>query len=80
MDLELHDKVALVTGGSRGIGRAIVHDFAKEGCHVAFSARGEEALKATEREVVELGGAIASSARPPRADAGFQRMLRRQWA
>ena len=58
MDLGLHDKVALVTGGSRGIGRAIVHDFAKEGCHVAFSARGEEALKATEREVVELGAQV----------------------
>src|SRR2546428_947940 len=58
MDLGLHGKVALVTGGSRGIGRAIVHDFAKEGCHVAFSARGEEALKATEREVAELGAKV----------------------
>jgi len=35
-----------------------VHDFAKEGCHVAFSARGEEALKATEREVAELGAKV----------------------
>src|SRR5262249_23962468 len=58
MDLGLHGKVALVTGGSRGIGRAIVHDFAKEGCHVAFSARGEEALKATEREAVALGAQV----------------------
>lgn len=58
MDLGLQGKVALVTGGSRGIGRAIVHDFAREGCHVAFSARGEEALKATEREVVELGAQV----------------------
>src|SRR5262245_64513995 len=58
MDLGLQSKVALVTGGSRGIGRAIVHDFAKEGCHVAFSARGEEALKATEREVVALGAQV----------------------
>ncbi len=47
MDLGLQGKVALVTGGSRGIGRAIVHDLAKEGCHMAFSARGEEALRAT---------------------------------
>ena len=51
MDLGLHGKVALVTGGSRGIGRAIVHDLAKEGCQVAFSARGEDTLRATEREV-----------------------------
>jgi len=58
VDLELHGKVALVTGGSRGIGRAIVHDLAKEGCHVAFSARGPEALRATEREVAELGAKV----------------------
>ena len=58
MDLGLQGKVALVTGGSRGIGRAIVHDLAMEGCHVAFSARGEEALKATEREVVALGAQV----------------------
>src|SRR5262245_65448248 len=55
MDMGLQGKVALVTGGSRGIGRAIVHDLAKEGCQVAFSARGEEVLRATEREVVALG-------------------------
>ena len=55
MDLGLQGKVALITGGSRGIGRAIVHDLAKEGCHVAFSALGEDALRATEREVAALG-------------------------
>jgi len=58
MDLGLHGKVALVTGGSRGIGRAIVHDLAKEGCRVAFSARGEETLRATEREVAALGAQV----------------------
>jgi 3-oxoacyl-[acyl-carrier protein] reductase len=55
MDLGLRDKVALVTGGSKGIGRAIVLDLAREGCKVAFSARGEEALQATAQEVRALG-------------------------
>ncbi|MGE3540569.1 MAG: SDR family NAD(P)-dependent oxidoreductase [Candidatus Tectimicrobiota bacterium] len=58
MDLGLHGKVALVTGGSRGIGRAVLHDLAQEGCQVAFSARGEEALRATEQELKALGAQV----------------------
>lgn len=34
---KLQDKIALITGGSRGIGAAIAKRFAKEGCHVAIS-------------------------------------------
>lgn len=40
----LKDKVAVVTGGSRGIGRAIVKRLASEGCHVAVIYAGNEAL------------------------------------
>ncbi len=55
MDLGLKDKVAVVTGGSRGIGRAICLGLAAEGCNVALCARGEEALRKTESELKALG-------------------------
>jgi NAD(P)-dependent dehydrogenase (short-subunit alcohol dehydrogenase family) len=47
MDLALKGKKALVTGGTRGIGRAIVSLLAEEGCDVALCARGKEAVDET---------------------------------
>ncbi len=55
MDFGLRDKVAIVTGGSRGIGRSTCLALAAEGCSVAFCARGEEKLRETEAEVTALG-------------------------
>src|SRR5512135_3596209 len=51
MDLELQGKVAIVTGGSRGIGKAIARELAREGVDVAIVARNKEALEATAREL-----------------------------
>ena len=54
--IDLEGKVAVVTGGSRGIGRAIVLRLARQGADVAFSYRGNEAAaKATSSEVEGLG-------------------------
>ncbi|MCC7360955.1 MAG: glucose 1-dehydrogenase [Anaerolineales bacterium] len=47
MDLGLRDKVAIVTGGSRGIGQAIALGLATEGVRVAIAARGEPDVAAT---------------------------------
>ena len=56
MDLELGNKTAIVTGGSRGIGKAIARALAKEGVDVAIVARSEDVLKAAAAEIAEETG------------------------
>ncbi len=57
MDLELAGKVAIVTGGSRGLGLGIARALAREGCRIAICARGEEDLAAAARELEDEHGA-----------------------
>ena len=54
--MRLKDKVALVTGASRGIGYASSIALAKEGATIVGTARTEKDLAALEKEVVALGG------------------------
>src|SRR5262245_66590756 len=62
MDLQLQGKKAIVTGGSRGMGKAIAQQLAREGCDVAIGARNEARLRdaaamiarGTDRKIVPL--------------------------
>jgi 3-oxoacyl-[acyl-carrier protein] reductase len=56
MDLGLRDKVAIVTGSSRGLGLASARSLAAEGCRVCICARSEEPLRAAAGEVAGAGG------------------------
>jgi 3-oxoacyl-[acyl-carrier protein] reductase len=56
MDLGIRGKVALVTGGSKGIGREITRDLAREGCKVMIIARGREDIDRAVAEIRAAGG------------------------
>jgi len=56
MDLQLHGKKAIVTGGSAGMGKAIARQLAREGCDVAIGARTEARLREAAKEIAQETG------------------------
>jgi len=51
MDLGLRDRAAIVTGSSRGIGKAIAYSLAREGAKVTICARNEDRLRKAARQI-----------------------------
>jgi NAD(P)-dependent dehydrogenase (short-subunit alcohol dehydrogenase family) len=56
MELELAGRVAIVTGGSKGVGKAIAQELAQEGVNVVICARHREALEETARALAQATG------------------------
>jgi len=74
MDLGLKGKVALITGASQGIGKAIALTLAEEGCNLAICARGKEALDSSAKEIRAKGVevlAIQSDVTKPEDNKNF---------
>ena len=61
MDLGLKGRAAAVTASSKGLGRASALELAREGADVAICARGEDALRATQKELEELGARVRAT-------------------
>ena len=62
MDLGLRGKKAIVTGATRGIGRAIVEQLAAEGADIGFCARNEDEITETTAALKARGVKVAGSA------------------
>ena len=75
MDLGLRDRVAIVTGSSRGLGKATATALAKEGARVVLNGRTESSLQAAADELRAAGGVIHPVAADVTSEAGCQQLV-----
>lgn len=75
MDLGLAGRVAMVSGGSRGLGRQAALHLAQEGCSVAICARGREGLDGTVEELRSLGAQAVGIEADVTAEEGTTRFF-----
>src|SRR5438270_12938062 len=80
MNLDLTDKIAIVTGSSRGLGLATARALVEEGCRVTVCARGEARLNEAAGELRRLAGAadrVLSVAADVSTADGVEALVRR---
>jgi 3-oxoacyl-[acyl-carrier protein] reductase len=78
MNLEFKDKIAIVTGGTRGIGRAVVEALALRGAHVVFTyLKNRDAAKELGRSLGERGGKAVGAACDSRETGAVQALVER---
>jgi NAD(P)-dependent dehydrogenase (short-subunit alcohol dehydrogenase family) len=72
----LRDKVALVTGASQGLGRALALAFAEEGARVVVNARSDESVRPVAGEVEGAGAEVLAVAADVSREAEVERLIR----
>ena len=75
--MQLKDKVALVTGGGRGIGRAIALGYAAEGAQVAIAARSTAQLDEVAEAIAVQGGEVLAVPTDLRVSAEVERLVQK---
>jgi NAD(P)-dependent dehydrogenase (short-subunit alcohol dehydrogenase family) len=74
--MRLQDKLALITGGTSGIGRDAALRFAKEGAQVIFTGRNKERANSTLQEIEALGGKASFYEHDVTSEASWQDVTR----
>ena len=75
--MRLQDRVAVITGGGKGIGRAIARRFAAEGANVIIAQRDPETLERTAREIRGAGGTALAVPTDVSSEAACEALIRR---
>ena len=75
MDLGLKGKVAIVTGGTEGIGKATAIEFAREGAKVALCSRSADKVKQTVDEIKKAGGDVFGMAADMSKPADIEKFM-----